>query len=181
MHIRKASHSDLQAISDLVLSAFGAAEGPEILQLIKDLLIDESAQPVLSLVAVVGTTVAGHILFSKATVRRTGGDTPAALLAPLAVHRDFQSQGFGGQLVREGLARISASGVGLVFVLGHPGYYPRLGFLTAGVRGFQAPYPIAQKNAGAWMVQPLQPGAIGSSGGQVVCANALADPKFWRE
>ena len=181
VHIRKAIYSDIQAISDLIMSAFGDTEGPEIVQLIADLQVDESAQPVLSLVATIDKSIIGHILFSKVRIRQSGRDISAVLLAPLAVHPDYQSQRIGGQLVTEGLGQLFESGVDLVFVLGHPGYYPRFGFSEAGIKGFDAPYPIPHKNAGAWMVQELHPGVLEGLSGRVVCADALDDPKFWRE
>ena len=181
VQIHKATQSDLQAISALVLSAFGNTEGPEIAQLIADLLVDNSAQPVLSLVATVDKSIAGYILFSKVRVEKSIQDVSAALLAPLAVLPDFQSQRIGSQLVTEGLRQLSRSRVDIVFVLGHPGYYPRFGFSEAGIKGFEAPYPIPQINAGAWMVKELNPGIIERSSGRVACAVALDDPKFWRE
>lgn len=163
------------------MSAFGAMEGAEIVQLIADLLIDESAQPVLSLVATVDNGIVGHILFSKVRVRQSEREVSAAILAPLAVHPELQSRGIGGQLVTEGLNQLSESGVELVFVLGHPGYYPRFGFSAARIKGFEAPYPIPQKHAEAWMVKALRPGVVEGPGGRVICADALADPKYWRE
>jgi predicted N-acetyltransferase YhbS len=72
-------------------------------------------------------------------------------------------------------------GVELVFVLGHPGYYPRFGFKPAGVLGFEAPYPIPEKHADAWMVRELRAGIIGSVRGKVVCADTLSRPEYWRE
>ncbi|CAE7242442.1 yjhQ, partial [Symbiodinium pilosum] len=86
----------------------------------------------------------------------------AVILAPLAVHPDFQSKGIGGQLIREGLRTVEAKGTGLAFVLGHPGYYPKHGFKPAGALGYDAPYPIEDKNADAWMVQALGE-AVGES------------------
>lgn len=179
--IRDAMQTDLPSISDLALSSFGNSEGPEIVQLIADLLADATAQPVLSLVATVDDRIVGHILFSKVRLRPPGQAVSGALLAPLAVHPDFQSQGIGGQLVAAGLQHLSAAGVDLVFVLGHPGYYPRFGFSAAGIKGFETPYPIPEKNAAAWMVRELHPGIIGSKRGQVICADTLADPKYWHE
>ena len=181
VNIRKAADSDTQAISSLVLSAFGATEGPAIVQLIADLLADASAKPVLSLVASVNNRVVGHVLFSKVRFKPPGQNVSAAILAPLAVHPDFQSRGIGGQLVVEGLKQLAGSGVKLVFVLGHPGYYPRFGFSAAGIKGFEAPYPIPDRNAEAWMVRELHPGMIGKVRGQVMCADALADPRYWIE
>lgn len=181
VEMRQGIQSDLQAISTLVMSAFGVSEGPEIVQPIGDVSADVTAQPILSLVAAANGSIVGHVLFSKARLKSPGQGVSAAILAPLAVHPDFQSRGIGGQLVAEGLRQLSGCGVDLVFVLGHPAYYSRFGFSAAGVRGFEAPYRIPQKNTEAWMVRELRPGIIGSTGGQVTCAASLADPKYWRE
>ncbi|WP_439346591.1 GNAT family N-acetyltransferase [Vacuolonema iberomarrocanum] len=94
---------------------------------------------------------------------------------------DFQGQGIGGQLIKRGLQWLSASGTDLVFVLGHPGYYPRYGFQPASPLGFEAPYPIPDKDADAWMVQALRPNVIGTVSGKVVCADVLDRPEYWRE
>ena len=103
------------------------------------------------------------------------------ILAPLAVIPDKQSRGVGGRLIREGLRLLSESGVELVFVLGHPEYYPRHGFKPAGALGFEAPYSIPDEHADAWMVQELCPGVIGRVSGKVMCADVLNQPEHWRE
>jgi len=72
-------------------------------------------------------------------------------------------------------------GVELVFVLGHPSYYPRFGFRPAGVRGFRAPYPIPDENADAWMVKELKPGVMERFAGTVECASVLMHPAYWIE
>ena len=72
-------------------------------------------------------------------------------------------------------------GVELVHVLGHPQYYREHGFIAAGVHGLQPPYAIAPEHSDAWMVRELRPGVIGNVAGQVVCADALNDPKYWQE
>ncbi|AGA32486.1 GCN5-related N-acetyltransferase [Thioalkalivibrio nitratireducens DSM 14787] len=179
--VRTMGESDRKLIADVVMEAFGPTDGPEIVQLIAELLADPSAQPVLSLVATTGDRVVGHILFSGARVETGEQAHSAVILAPLAVRPDFQSRGIGGRLVTEGLKWLVEAGVDLVFVLGYPDYYSRFGFAEAGVRGFDAPYPIAAKNAGAWMVLALRPGILGAVKGTVRCANALDDPRYWRE
>ena len=157
------------------------AKGQEIADLVAGLLDDPTAKPLVSLVAMDGDTVVGHILFTQAKL--TGCDRPvsAMILAPLAIHPDFQSQGIGGRLIKAGLEQLTGMGVDIVFVLGHPGYYPRAGFKPAGVLGFEAPYPIPEKHSGAWMVQELRSGVIGQVGGTVQCSDVLNEPQHWRE
>jgi predicted N-acetyltransferase YhbS len=171
----------MDAIRDLMLAAFGAGEGPTIARLIAELLVDHSAEPRLSLVATIGQQLVGHVLFSHARVCEADTDVPAAILAPLAVLPEFQSKGIGGQLITAGLEGTARQGAELVFVLGHPHYYPRYGFQAAGALGLEAPYPIAAEHADAWMVQALQADFLGSVHGTVSCAAALRDPDYWLE
>ncbi len=179
--IRKSNESDFHAVSALMLAAFGNAEGKEISGLITELFLDNSATPRLSLAAISEGKLVGYILFTHAGIKCHEKNISASILAPLAVHPAYQSQGIGGQLISEGLAAMSALGAELIFVLGYPDYYSRHGFSAAGAQGFEAPYPIPEKHADAWMVQAIQPNIIGTVQGMVVCANALDDPKYWIE
>ncbi len=181
MVIRETTEADLNAILDVQRSAFGPEEGPEIADLVHALLHDATAAPILSLFAVRDNEPIGHVLFTGARLLGDGPAPPAAILAPLAVVPHEQRRGVGGQLVREGLKRLTEMGIGLVFVLGHPEYYPRHGFRPAGVRGFEAPYPIASEHADAWMVLERRPGLIGRVRGKVLCADALNQPQHWQE
>ena len=181
LHVRQAYRSDEHAIADVVIAAFGNGQGQEIADLVSDLLADPSAQPFLSLVGIAHDRVVGHILFTSTQIRPSKAKVSSALLAPLSVHPEHQNRGLGGRLIQTGLAHLKSAGVHLVFVLGHPGYYPKYGFSVAGIKGFEAPYPIPPENSAAWMVQELQPGIIGRVRGEVICADTLNDPKHWRE
>jgi len=99
----------------------------------------------------------------------------------LAIVPDAQKQGIGGKLIEQGLEFLSKSRVDLVFVLGHPEFYPRYGFKPAGRLDFEAPYPIPDEHADAWMVQALKSDVIGAVSGKVGCADALNKPEHWRE
>ena len=179
MKIRKTDESDLSNVLYVETEAFGYEKEAN---LVKALLGDSSAMPILSLLAFNDQEEpVGHILFTK--VRITGvEDTAAAILAPLAIIPDEQAKGIGGELIKEGLRLLSESGVDLVFVLGHPDYYPRHGFKPdAGALGFEAPYPIPTEHSDAWMVQELNTGVIGTLKGKVICADELNNPEHWRE
>ncbi len=181
VQIKASSEADRSTIKAIVVAAFGADEGQEIVELIDALMVDPSARPVLSLVASAEGRVVGHILFSKARLGDAEREVSAMLLAPLAVHPDVQAKGVGGRLIEEGLLRLKQARVDLVFVLGHPGYYPRFGFVEAGINGFRAPYPIPPRNSGAWMVHDLQSGLIHQVSGRVICADSIDQAKYWQE
>lgn len=177
MIIREALDSDLDDILSVERAAFGSDEEAN---LVRDLLGDASAQPIVSLIAIHQNRVAGHILFTRAHLEPES-PVSISILAPLAVVPDAQKQGVGSQLVEKGLQVLVKSGGDLVFVLGHPAYYPRFGFKPAGKLGFEAAYPIPGKNAEAWMVLPLRPDVVGAFSGKVICAHMLNKPEYWRE
>jgi len=180
LQIRVSTESDRTVITDIHSNAFGPGQGQEIAELVNGLLDDATAEPSLSMVAETDDGLVGHILFTAVRVQ-SHPDTSARILAPLAVLNAFQGAGIGGMLISKGLKRLAESGVDLVFVLGHPGYYPKHGFRPAGALGFEAPYAIPPENADAWMVYELSAGVIGRIGGRIQCCEVLSQPQHWRE
>lgn len=178
VHIRETTDSDLPDILRIQRLAFGQDVEAALTD---DILHDPSAKPVLSLMAFRGDCPVGHILFSRARLTEPDNALSIAILAPMAVVPEAQRQGIGGKLIEAGLHRLSETGVDLVFVLGHPEYYPRHGFEPAGRFGLEPPYPIPDEHADAWMVQALRAGVVGSARGKVVCSNELNRPEHWRE
>ncbi|MCW5213099.1 N-acetyltransferase [Desulfobulbus sp. TB] len=181
MKIRKSTESERKEILNIHNRAFGQEKGPEIAKLVDDLLDDETAMPQLSLVAVENDKLVGHVLFTKVVVTGSDQSLSAQILAPLAILPDMQKKGIGEQLINEGLRVLQEAGTELVFVLGHPTYYPRCGFIPAGEQGFDAPYPIPEEHAEAWMVQELRNGVLKQYSGRVQCSEVLNEPQHWRE
>ena len=181
MKIRQSTESDRKEILNIHEQAFGKVKGPVIAKLVDDLLNDETAIPILSLVAVANDTLVGHILFTKAVITKTENPISAQILAPLAILPDEQKKGIGELLINEGLRLLKESGTELVFVLGHPTYYPRCGFIPAGAQGFAAPYPIPEEHAEAWMVQALNGDVLKNNEGKIQCSKVLNEPQHWRE
>jgi predicted N-acetyltransferase YhbS len=179
--IRSATDADRAAIIGVHENAFGEAQGMEIVELVSGLLDDKTAIPLFSLVAEVGERVVGHILFTSVRIQSSRHSVSAQILAPMAVLKEHQRGGIGGLLIKEGLKKLAASGVELVFVLGHPDLYRRFGFRPAGVLGYQAPYAIPIEHADAWMVQELTAGILGSVRGRIQCAETLHHPRHWLE
>ena len=175
MRIAEATSADVAHVLMVEREAFGE---PDVAELVADLLEDATAQPLLSLLAWEGDEAVAHIMFTPANL--TGADNLTVwILAPLAVIPSFQRRGIGGSLIENGIERLAGSGVDLVFVLGHPEYYPRHGFVPAIPLGLDAPYPISPQEA--WMVRALRPGILGRVRGAVACAEALDRPEHWRE
>ena len=69
MKIRISIESDRTAIDGIHMSAFGQRQGQEIVELVNDLLEDETAKPLLSLVAEKDGKLIGHILFTTARLQ----------------------------------------------------------------------------------------------------------------
>jgi len=178
MDIREALETDLQDVLAVERAAFSQEEEAE---LVRVLLLDPSARPFYSLLAFQGDQAVGHILFTAATLAKSGQNVTAVILAPLAVAPSHQKQGVGAALVARGLELLDVAGVELVFVFGDPGYYSRFGFAPAGQLGFAPPYPVPEEYADAWMVRALRPGLMGAVSGTVTPAEALRKPEYWRE
>ena len=80
----------------------------------------------VSLVAEVGVQVIGHIAFSSLTI--SDGTQNWYGLGPVSVKPEYQRQGIGSILIREGLTRLKALGPKGCCLVGHPEYYRRFGF-----------------------------------------------------
>ena len=178
IQIRETMDNDFNDIMEVEKQAFGE---DSVAKLTAQLLNDKSAEPGISLLAFDGKKAVGHILFTKATIERNDNCPLMHILAPLAVIPEYQKQGTGGKLIREGIKKIKELGSEIVFVLGHIEYYPKYGFIPDAERlGYSAPYPIPVEVKDAWMVQPLTSEVL-SNFGKVICADMLNKPEHWRE
>lgn len=177
--IEPASEAELLDVLGVENLAF--AGDPDIEILVRDLLGDPTARPLVSLLAREAERPVGHIMFTAVHINGSERELRASILAPLAVVPERQRQGIGGRLIERGLGMLDASGVELVFVLGHPAYYPQFGFEPAGAMGLAAPFPIPDDHADAWMVRALRPGVLAGAHGTVVCAESMNKAKYWRE
>jgi len=124
----------------------------------------------LSLVAVAGKQVIGHILFSKLKIVRPDATVEALALAPLAVLPEFQRQGIGSALMRQALEQCASAGNQIVLVLGWPDYYARFGFSAALARPLTSPYA-----GDHFMALELASGALAGVTGEVVYARPFSD------
>ena len=145
--IREEIPDDYAAVRELNRTAF---EGEAEAQLVDRLRSDGSV--VVSLVAVEGREIVGHILFSDLAVETDQAILGGVSLAPMAVAPRLQRRGIGSALVRHGLAVCRERGKSVVVVLGHPEYYPRFGFSSELAKNLLGPY-----SGDAWMALELIP------------------------
>lgn len=175
MKIRQSTFDETALIIDLHRSAFGDPEGETIAKLINQLFSDQSAQPILSLVAEENSTLIGSVIFSKVTIDGASDCISACILAPLAVHKEHQGKGIGMKLMKQGLETLQQRGVHFVFVLGDPAYYTRAGFSPN--HKINAPHKLEYPEA--WMAISLQDKQLSSVNGTVQCATTLNAPEHW--
>lgn len=69
-----------------------------------------------------------------------------------------QKQGIGKALIQEGLERCRTLGYELVFLIGHPEYYPRFGFQPVGLHGLELKQFAVPENV--FMVCELKEGVL---------------------
>ncbi len=153
---RTEDHESVRRVNELAFEQPNEADLADALR--------ANARPFISLVAVVDEQVVGHIFFSPVSIESGNGVFTAMGLAPMAVLPEYQNQGIGSQLVREGLAACQRLGHDIVVVLGHANYYPRFGFSPASLKGLRSEYDVADE---VFMVTELIEGALGGRRGLV--------------
>ena len=156
MEIRDERPGDAADIGALITQAFltaAHASGTEA-QIVAGLRA--AGALTLSLVAIEGGVIVGHIAFSEVLI--DGEACGWFALGPVAVSPDRQGGGIGGALVRAGLARLEARGAAGCVLVGDPGYYGRFGFAAdpaLQVDGVPGEYVLALPLTG-----PRVPGVI---------------------
>jgi putative acetyltransferase len=124
--IRKETHNDVCAITEVTIAAFKTLEiSNHTEQFIIEALRAAKALTV-SLVAEVDGRIIGHIAFSHLTI--SDGTRNWYGLGPVSVLPAYQRQGIGGALIQEGLSWLKGIGARGCCLVGHPEYYKRFGF-----------------------------------------------------
>ncbi len=124
--IRRETEADISAIRNVTAKAFtgfslrGFSE-----QAIVEALRDADAL-VLSLIAVDGPFVVGHVAASPVTI--TDGTQGWVSIGPVSVDPKFQGRGIGTALVAKALDLLREASVGGVVALGEAEFYRKFGF-----------------------------------------------------
>jgi len=159
IEIRNESPGDADAVRTVNRSAF---DTPAEAALVDALRANGNAA--IELVAEVNRQVVGHILFSPMSFDGACDARRPLGLAPMAVIPAYQRMGIGSRLVEAGLEECRRVGCEAVFVLGHPAYYPRFGFVPASRFGVRSTYDAPDE---AFMAIELVEGALNGASGLV--------------
>lgn len=154
--IRAETAEDIPAVRRVNELAFCQPDEADLVEALR-----ATAHPHISLVAVSKGQVVGHIFFSPVTLEAEDSTFAILGLAPMAVLPEYQRQGIGSQMVREGLKECQRIGCDVVVVVGHPEYYPRFGFVPASRKGLRCEYPVPDE---VFMVAELKPNALSGRG-----------------
>ncbi len=124
--IRNETSVDVSAISEVTIAAFKTlAISNHTEQFVIEALRAGSALTV-SMVAEMDGRVIGHIAFSPVT--NSDGTPDWYGLGSVSVSPEYQRQGIGKALIREGLAQLRAMHARGCCLVGHPEYYKKFGF-----------------------------------------------------
>lgn len=134
--VRRERADDVDAIREVHRAAFGAADAVEA-GLVDALRAAPGWLPHLSLVAVRGGVVVGHVVATRARV----GDVAALGVGPIGVLPALHGRGVGTALMYALLGAAQARDETVVGLLGEPGYYGRFGFVSAAQHGVVPPDP----------------------------------------
>ena len=159
LDIRPEAPADIAAIRAVNRAAF---PGPNEAALVD--LARARGKAALSLVAVNGGAVLGHVLFSPLSLeapRPRADAVPRGLgLGPVAVLPERQRTGIGSRLIRAGLDAARRQGYDYVVLLGDPAYYSRFGFRPARAFGLDGDYGDGDE----FQAVELRPGALAGGG-----------------
>ena len=188
LHIRTEHPEDAAAVDEILVKAFGRTYEADLV-----IRLRKAGRIALSLTAEIDNQAVGHILFSPLALNGYSpphapedipapplarpptpwpGCAPGSLcllaLAPVAVLPDFQHQGIGSALLKQGILMAGpltwAAGI---VVVGHAAYYPRFGFVPAVRFDLTCPFPVP---AESFLALELDPGALADKHGQVAYA-----------
>jgi len=140
-------------------------------RLIENLRVSPGYIPELSIVAVGGKNVVGHVIFYPIGIETPAGEFPALLMAPLAV-RPSQKEDVGDRLVTQGIRECRRMGYGCIVVIGTPSYYTRFGFVSVQWLGLR---PSFRVSGGDLMALELMPYALEGIKGTVKFPPVFAD------
>ena len=157
MNIRSERAKDKEPVYQVNIKAFKTEDEARLVNALRD-----SGCEYISLVAERDNKVIAYILFTPVTLTGHQPNLKLLGLAPMAVLPEYQNQGIGTALVKQGLEECRDRGYDAIAVLGHSNYYPKFGFVPSDEYGIKSEYDVPRE---VFMIQELVAGCLkGKSG-----------------
>jgi putative acetyltransferase len=122
-------------------------------------------EPKLSIVAIADDQIVGHTLFLPVLIKDEEKNHQTLTLAPMSVMPEYQKKSIGKMMIIFGLQLAKDLDYKSVVVLGHPSYYPKLGFKFASKWNIKSPFPAPND---AFMAIELEKGGLDDIRGTVI-------------
>ncbi|MCU7940934.1 MAG: N-acetyltransferase [gamma proteobacterium symbiont of Bathyaustriella thionipta] len=170
--------ANIEEIKQLFTKTFsdseGQSEGLLIGHLTYDLMTSTDDHDLYGFVATENTQIIGSIFFSRLTFEC---EINAFLLAPVAIHPNYQGKGIGQKLITFGLNALKENGVELTFTYGDPDFYSKVGFSFIAENLVKAPLKLTYPEG--WLGQSLISDEIQAIRGNSYCVEAFNNPEYW--
>ncbi len=177
MNYRYYTERDSREIESLVESVFSAAEGElegkRIGKLARDLLQNTEPNDLKVFVATDQSTIVGCIFVTRMPSNK---ENDIFLLAPVAVHTEYQGRAIGQGLIKFGIAELGKRGVKFLVTYGDPNFYSKVGFTAVKKEVIEPPFPLSQPKG--WLAQSLDGTQVSSSLGKCSCVPAFNNPDY---
>ena len=168
IHLRYEKPSDYRAVEELTREAFWNRFVPGCTEhyLLHTLRDSDAFIPQLDIVAVIGGTIVGSIVYTKAKILcEDGRQADVLCFGPLSVHPRYQKRGIGSLLVERTKEIAGRMGSKAILIYGDPAYYSRFGFVKAELHGIRTADGMY---AAALLANELFPGALYGCKGRFV-------------
>ena len=120
-------------VENLVRNSFWNVYRPGAFEhyIVHNLRDDDSFIPDLAYVIEIDGKIVGHINYSRGSLDYGDEKMDSVVLGPLAIHKDYQNQGLGSELIEYTLNLAENYGIPFIMVIGDENYYHRFGFVSA--------------------------------------------------
>ncbi|MBR9678943.1 MAG: N-acetyltransferase [Nanoarchaeota archaeon] len=174
MKTRTEKKEDYETITQVNNKAF---ERKEEGILINELRKRREYKSELSLVAIKKNKIVGHLLLFPIFIETNSSRIKTLSLGPIAVLPEYQKQGVGKSLVKEGIEKAIKHGFKSIVVIGHPKYYPKFGFKRATNYKVKMPKKYENKidNPNAFMILKLEKNSLKNIEGTLVFPEEFDD------
>ena len=173
-HLSNDRSAIVQLFSQVFSDSEGEAEGASIEKLTVNLFETSDDRDLYNFVADDSGQLIGSIFLTRLTLEGSG---EVFMMAPVAVHSDFQGQGVGQALIEFGLGELKHVGVRFVVTYGDPAFYSKVGFRHISDEAVRPPFQLSQPEG--WLGLSLTGSPIQDFAGSCACVPAFRDAAYW--